>query len=133
MVRYIYHKGGLGDCGVIGEPTNLRDKNGTLLCVGDLVRVQSTDGTYCNPEPTFVVNHFNYIFIMGIAGACNNARGEINPDWEVTLAEGCYNIPVGSEYNQMEVCLKPTGLIYKYNQMLGKPEDKVVLLLDSAG
>lgn len=78
-----------GNClGVIGKPTNYRDKHGNKLCVGDVVRVKNRN----HEDITFVVeDNEDGQFIMGIQVSCKD--GKIK-NYEVELVTRYTNLDV---------------------------------------
>ena len=67
--------------GYVGEETAMKDEDGNVLCVGDVVEIKS----YGYKTTQIVVHPYcDYPFIMGIYGSCKE-NGYINCDWSVKL------------------------------------------------
>lgn len=91
--------------GTVGEETNIVDKNGNKLHVGDIVNFASFHGprengtlvyTYCQ---SIIVkpNRFNKAFLMGLEQGFNE-DGTYEDDLELELAKSYKDISVGSGY-----------------------------------
>lgn len=83
--------------GVIGEPTNLKDRFGNPLKVGDIVAYtpKYLDVSEIDISLDFVVKGNSEPFVMGIRGDCEY-NGEI-VDWDVVKFKDCYEVKHGEQ------------------------------------
>lgn len=83
--------------GTIGEPTNLKDKFGNPLKVGDVVAYtpKYRDVSEIDISLDFVVKGNSEPFVMGIRGDCKS-NGEI-VDWDVVKFKDCYEVKHGEQ------------------------------------
>lgn len=85
--------------GVIGEPTNLKDRFGNPLKVGDVVVYSRKyrDVSEIDISLDFVVKGNSEPFVMGIRGDCKS-NGEI-VNWDVVKFKDCYEVEHGEQHS----------------------------------
>ena len=91
--------------GKVGEPAGLKDKLGTDLFVGDVVRLFDADGKYIGKK--FVVkDRGGKAFVMGIKGACLQSSGKIGSGFTVYRYKHHEQVKNGEEYATVRMVRK---------------------------
>lgn len=105
----------LGDklYGVPGKGTRLKDCNGKVLMVGDLVTVDLLDrnGKVSDSmkSMTYVVEDEDGAFILGIKDACDLRDGHIDSSYRVRLAKKWAEVEVGETHHCITLTWREGG------------------------